>query len=276
VIVHSGALVQWGQPWDRYQAVNVGGTARIVELARTSGAVVYYLSTAMVLAGQLDTLQLLRTDNILVPYVRSKLLAEKLIRDSGVPWTVFRPSTLVGDSRTGASAAPQIVQQVAEWFCCGRAPYLPIHPDTRIDLVPLDVTAIAVARAVEAGDLGRAYWLCYGEAAMTPAELQNILVEHARQSGQAINAVPIVDPSGELPMPLAELPAASRAFLKVLADASEMTQSWDGVLPTSLPLLRDRFGIPDTRSVDALRLSLKYWAERSATGDRTADPSSIH
>jgi hypothetical protein len=132
--------------------------------------------------------------------------------------------------------------------------------------VPLDVTAVAVAQAVEAGDLGRAYWLCYGETAMTPAELQNILVEHARQSGQAINAVPIVDPTGELPMPLADLPATSRAFVKALADASEMTQSWDGVLPISLPLLRDKFDIPETCSADALRLSLKYWAERRATG----------
>jgi nucleoside-diphosphate-sugar epimerase len=256
--------------------VNVDGTARIVELAQTSGAVVYYLSTAMVLAGQLDTLELLSKDNILVPYARSKLLAEQLLRESGVPWTVFRPASLVGNSRTGASAAPQIVQQVAEWFCRGRAPYLPIHPDNRIDLVPLDVTAVAVARAVEAGDLGRAYWLCYGEAAMTPVEMQNVLIQHARQSGRPINAVPIVDPTGELPMPLADVPAASQAFLKVLADASEMTQAWDGVLPTSLPLLRDKFGIPDACSADALGLSLKYWAERRATESRAMDPSSLH
>jgi nucleoside-diphosphate-sugar epimerase len=276
VIVHSGALAQWGQPWERYQAVNVEGTARIVELAQTSGAVIYYLSTAMVFAGQLDTLQLLSTDNILVSYTQSKLLAEQLIRDSGVPWTVFRPASLVGDSRTGVSTAPQIVQQVAEWFCGGRAPYLPAHPDNRIDLVPLDVTAAAVARAVEAGDLGRAYWLCYGESAMTPVEMQDILIEHARQSGRAINAVPIVDPTGELPVSPADVPATSRTFLKVLGDASEMTQSWGGVLPTSLPLLRGRFGIPDASSADALRLSLKYWAGQRATKSRTVHSSSIH
>ena len=42
------------------------------------------------------------------------------------------------------------------------------------------------------------------------------------------------------------------------------------------PFLRDKFGIPDTCSADALRLSLKYWAQRRVTGDRTVDPSSIH
>jgi nucleoside-diphosphate-sugar epimerase len=276
VIVHSGALAQWGQPWERYQAVNVDGTARILELAQTGGAVIYYLSTAMLYAGQLDAPPLLSADNILVSYAQSKLLAEKLIRDSGLPWTVFRPASLVGDSRTGASATPQIVQQVAEWFCRGQAPYLPAHPDNRIDLVPLDVIAAAVARAVEAGDLGRAYWLCYGEAAMTPLEMQDILLEHARESGRAINAVPIVDPTDELPVPPADMPAASRAFLKLLADASQMTQSWGGVLPTSLPLLRDRFGIPDASSADALRLSLKYWSEQRATEARAVHSSSAH
>jgi nucleoside-diphosphate-sugar epimerase len=267
MIVHSGALAQWGQPWERYQAVNVDGTARIVELAQAGGAVIHYLSTAMVYAGHLGRLPLLSTGNILVSYARSKLLAEELIRDSDVSWTVFRPASLVGDSRTGASAAPQIVQQVAEWFCRGRAPYLPAHPNNRIDLVPLDVTAAAVARAVEANDLGRAYWLCYGEAAMTPVEMQNIFIEHARQSGRTINAVPIVDPTCGPPISPANVPPTSRAFLKVLTDASEMTQVWGGVLPTSLPLLRDKFAIPDASSADALRLSLKYWATQRATED---------
>lgn len=272
VIVHSGALAQWGQPWQRYQAVNVDGTARIVELARAGGAVIHYLSTAMVYAGELGALARLSTDNILVSYARSKLLAEALIRDSAVPCTVFRPTSLIGDSRTGASAAPQIVQQVAEWFCRGRAPYLLAHPDNRVDLVPLDVTAAAVARAVEANDVGQTYWLCYGQAAMTPAKMRDVLIEHARLSGRAINAVPIVDPTGEPPIPLAEVAPTARAFLKVLADLSEMTHCWGGVLPTSLPLLRDKFAIPDASSADALTQSLKYWAAQ-----RAGEPSlSIH
>jgi nucleoside-diphosphate-sugar epimerase len=269
VVVHCGGLAQWGQPWEQYQAANVDGTARIVELAQTTGAVIHYLSTAMVYAGQLDALPLLSPDNVLVSYARSKLLADQLIRDSGVPCTVFRPTVLVGDSRTGFSAAPQIVQHIAEWFCRGRAPYLPAHPGNRIDLVPLDIVATAVARAVETNDLGRAYWLCYGEAAMTPVEMQNILVEHAQQSGRPINPVPIVDPTAEPPIPQADVPPTSRAFLKVLADLSEMTQACGGVLPTSLPLLRDRFAIPDASSADALRLSLKYWAAQRAIEART-------
>src|ERR1700674_4189375 len=41
VIVHSGALTEWGQPWERYQTVNIDGTRRVLEFAEAAHAPVH-------------------------------------------------------------------------------------------------------------------------------------------------------------------------------------------------------------------------------------------
>jgi len=263
-VIHSGALTVWGQPYERYQEINVAGTRRVVELARKAQAPIHLISTCFVRTLELGTQHTLSPGNVVEPYIRSKLEAERLVADSGLPYSVFRPTNLVGDSRTGASSRPQIVQLMSEWFCRGKAPYFPAHPGNLVDVVSLDVTAIAVARAVEMGAVGGPYWITSGADAMTVAQTQAILLDHARESGREIDAVPVVDPREPLPIPLDDIPATSRGFLKVLIDVSEVTSACGGVLPSSLKELRDRFGVPEVNDRDAFRLSLNYWAEQRA------------
>jgi nucleoside-diphosphate-sugar epimerase len=264
VIVHSAALTQWGQPRERYQEINIDGTARVIELARRAGAPIHLVSTCFVHAIERDALDELGSDNVVTPYIWSKLESERLVAESGVPYSVFRPTNLVGDSRTGASSRPQIVQTMSDWFCRGKAPYFPAHPGNPLDIVSLDVTARAVANAVRTDDLGSLYWVTYGKDAMSLDEAQEILVDHARAMGRDISAVPVVDPTKPLPVPLAQVPATSRAFLKVLIDVSEVTYASGGILPTSMPELQDRLGVPAVSDRDAYRLSLKYWAQQRA------------
>jgi nucleoside-diphosphate-sugar epimerase len=265
VVIHSGALTLWGQPEERYREINVEGTRRVLELARRARAPVCLISTCFVRALELGAQGRLSPGNVVAPYIRSKLAAECLVSDSGLPYSVFRPTNLVGDSRTGASSRPQIVQTMSDWFCRGKAPYFPAHPGNLVDVVSLDVTAIAVAQAVRTGTVGGPYWITSGADAMTVAEAQEILLEHAREYGREITAVPVVDPSKPLPIALAEIPAISRTFLKVLIDVSEVTSACGGVLPSSLAELRERFGVPEVNDRDAFRLSLKYWAEQRAS-----------
>lgn len=264
-VIHSGALTVWGQPYERYQEINVAGTRRVVEFACRARAPLHLISTCFVRTLELGTQDALSPGNVVEPYIRSKLEAERLVADSGLPFSVFRPTNLVGDSRTGASSRPQIVQLMSDWFCRGKAPYFPAHPGNLVDVVSLDVTAIAVARAVEAGATGGPYWITSGADAMTVSQAQAILLDHARESGREIEAVPVVDPRQPLPIPLDDIPAMSRAFVKVLIDVSEVTSACGGVLPSSLGELRDRFGVPEVNDRDAFRLSLKYWAEQRAT-----------
>src|SRR5215467_8203840 len=126
-IVHSAALTQWGQPYEHYEQANVEGTGRVLELARQAGAPVHYMSTAFVHVIERGMLHTLNDTNVVTPYITSKLEAERLLLESGVPCSIFRPTNLVGNSVTGASSEPQIVQRMSEWIFRGKAPYLTVH-----------------------------------------------------------------------------------------------------------------------------------------------------
>ncbi len=92
-----------GEPWTS----NVDGTRHVLEVCHEAGIQrFFHVSTAYVcglrqgrvLEGELDIGQELGND-----YEQSKVAAEKMVRDAGFahPPTVFRPSIIVGDSRTG-------------------------------------------------------------------------------------------------------------------------------------------------------------------------------
>jgi thioester reductase-like protein len=262
VVIHSGALTEWGQPWSRYQSINIGGTGEVVALAKRANAPIHLISTCFVHALERNGMHLVSPGNVVTPYIRSKLAGEKLVLQSGLPCSIYRPTNLVGDSRTGASSRPQIVQTMSEWLCRGKAPYFPAHPGNLLDILSLEVTAIAIARAVESDDLGRLYWLTTGPAAMTIDEAREILVEFAAGLGRQMPQLDIVDPSLPLPVPLAEVPATVRPFVKVLLDISEITKACGGILPTSLPELWERHAVPVVSDRDAYRISLKFWAEQ--------------
>ncbi|MBO0820363.1 MAG: SDR family oxidoreductase [Nocardiopsaceae bacterium] len=264
-IVHSGALTQWGQPYERYQAINVDGTRRVAELAEAAGAPVHMQSTCFLHVLELDRAGELGPANVVTPYVTSKLAAERVLASSGVPHSVFRSTNLVGDSVTGASSQPQIVQQMSDWLARGKAPYVPVHPGNLIDVAPLDVLAKATARVVEADDTGSPpYWVTYGPDGMTIERTLEIIGEHVRSQGRSFVPPPVIDPDQGLPVPLEKVPPRSRAFLKVLIDVSEVTRGCGGVLPTSLPLLAERFGVPAVSDTGAYRRSLDYWANERA------------
>jgi nucleoside-diphosphate-sugar epimerase len=262
-IVHSGALTAWGRPPDRYEAINVHGTGQVVELARAADAPVHLISTCFMRPYLISREDELGETNVVKPYVHSKHRSERVLLGSGVPCTIYRPTNLVGSSRTGASSEPQIVQKLSEWIARGKAPYFPVHPGNRVDVVPVDVLAASVAQAVTAGDLGSEYWVTYGARAMTVEDATEVLVEHARSLGRDVEPAPVVDPREPLPIPLEEIEPLSRTFLKVLIDVSEVTHASGGVLPSSLDELADRYELPDASDIEAFRLSLEYWAGTS-------------
>lgn len=260
-IVHSGALTMWGQPDERYRRINIEGTQRVIDLALRAHAPIYYMSTCFVHAIERGGLERLAPDNVVKPYIRSKLAAEQLIRDSGVAYAIYRPTNLLGHSLTGASLRPQIVQAVSDWMLRDKAPYLPIHNGNRIDAVPLDLLSVAVARAVEAGDLDEMLWVTSGEAALSAEESLDVLMAHADELGRPIARAPLADPRLPLPVPLDAVPKTSRIFIKVLLDVSEVTHWCGGVLPSSRAELQARYDTTDVPDADAYRRTLRHWSQ---------------
>jgi nucleoside-diphosphate-sugar epimerase len=263
MIVHSGALATWGQPAERYRQVNIDGTRRVLELAETGAVPVQLISTCFVAAIERGMLGELGEENVVRPYIESKLAAERLFRDSGVLCNVFRPPNLIGDSRTGASSRPQIIQTLSNWICRGRAPYIPLHAGNLIDLVPLDVLARAVAGAVDEHEFGQLYWVTYGDQALTIEQTLAIVADHARRLGRDLAGVQVLDPREGLPS-LESVPAPARPYLKVMNDVSEVTYAAGGVLPSSISQLHERFGVTPIFDMDWYRLSLDYWAREAA------------
>jgi thioester reductase-like protein len=106
-VIHSAAYVSYqptpdGEPW----LTNVLGTRRLLELCQSLRITqVHYLSTAFVCG---DRRGLVREDELDCgggsnnAYERSKFAAEELVRQfPGIQATIYRPSVVVGDSRTG-------------------------------------------------------------------------------------------------------------------------------------------------------------------------------
>jgi len=103
---HLAAVYDMTAPAERNTAVNVGGTTHAVELARAVDAKHLHHVSSIAVAGtykgvfeedMFDEGQRLPS-----PYHRTKFESERIVREQPyVPWRVYRPGIVVGDSRTG-------------------------------------------------------------------------------------------------------------------------------------------------------------------------------
>lgn len=152
LVVHCAAVTDFGLPQHRYTALNVEGTARVIDAARTWNAGVVYLSTAYVCGehdgpfreDQLDIGQ--RFGN---HYERSKFAAERLVRESDVSWAVVRPGIVSGDHRTGHSRDHKHIYQMLTLISEGKLRTLPGNYGATLALSPVDHVANTVVAAVE-------------------------------------------------------------------------------------------------------------------------------
>ncbi len=78
------------------------------------------------------------------PYARTKKFCEHMVRQllSDVSWTIFRPSIVLGDSRRPETNQFEMVRAFV--FLAG-LPVLPFRSTDKIDIVPVDYVASAIA-----------------------------------------------------------------------------------------------------------------------------------
>jgi long-chain acyl-CoA synthetase len=111
-VLHCAASVSFDMPLEDSRRVNVEGTRRVLDFARSCTRLerFSYVSTAYV-AGEPG--RLFREDELAVgqsfrnPYERSKFEAELALRSEGadLPLQILRPSIVVGDSSTGRTSS---------------------------------------------------------------------------------------------------------------------------------------------------------------------------
>jgi long-chain acyl-CoA synthetase len=167
-IIHGAASVSFTLPIEEARNVNVGGTRRILDLAKAAGARLDYVGTAYV-AGErrgvakereLDVGQTFRNT-----YEQTKMEAETLVRSrmGEQKIAIYRPSIIVGDSKTGRTASFKVLYWPLKLYAQGFAKIAPGRRTTPVDVVPSDhvVEAIAALRKRE-DSIGQTYHLAAG------------------------------------------------------------------------------------------------------------------
>ncbi|RSM80362.1 short chain dehydrogenase [Kibdelosporangium aridum] len=105
-VVHLGAIYDFTAPAEANEITNVTGTGHVIEFAGRIGAKWLHHVSSVAVAGDYRGRFTERDfdlgQNLPSPYHATKFAAEKLVRSQdAVPWRVYRPSAVVGDSRTG-------------------------------------------------------------------------------------------------------------------------------------------------------------------------------
>ena len=194
VIIHNAADTSFAARRDTAKT-NVGSVQRLIELARTCkrDPLIVYMSTASNV-GQVSDCDLseddgCRPDNLhFNEYTQSKAVGEQLLRASGLPVLILRPTIVLSVGLPDPLFARQIL------WCAplGRVfKALPIDPAGRVDIVNVEFVVEATLRLLEKPD--RSYD-CYNLSAgprscVTMGELCD-LVDRAYHRRNHLSLVP--------------------------------------------------------------------------------------
>jgi nucleoside-diphosphate-sugar epimerase len=189
-VIHCAATVKFNEPLERARAVNVEGTRNVLAVAERLHARgvlrrVDYVGTAFV-AGRAEGL--VREDALVEgvafhnSYERTKWEAEDLVRrrQCNLPITIYRPSIVVGDSRSGYTANFRVLYKPLKLVARGVIVAAPADPRGVLDIVPVDYVIDALLALSGTSDsIGRCYHLAAGpEGQSSIADLLTLAAEY--------------------------------------------------------------------------------------------------
>jgi thioester reductase-like protein len=190
-IVHSAASVSFTLPLEEAREINVEGTRRMLafaELAQQRGGLERYghVSTAYVAgthAGHFAECDLDVGQGFNNSYEQSKFEAEQLVRAStGLPFTIMRPSIVVGDRRSGWTSAFNVLYYPLRALARGLFDVVPADGSAPVDVVSIDYVADAVYELCEgSGGSGETFHLTAGVNASTIDEIAQLASRYFRR-----------------------------------------------------------------------------------------------
>jgi thioester reductase-like protein len=204
-VVHCAASVSFSLELDDARRINVEGTREILQLAKEArdyGRLdrVVHVSTAYV-AGERDGRARERQGDVgqdfRNTYERTKLEAEQLVHDSGLPAAIVRPSVIVGDSVTGWTPCFNVIYWPLQAFARGLFDPIPGDPDAQIDIVPVDVVADALLELVRGPVRCGPFHLVASDEAVTNDRLATMAAAYFDRPAPRFVG-PGVDPSAEV------------------------------------------------------------------------------
>jgi thioester reductase-like protein len=172
--------------------VNLRGTLEVITFARRAGehhglrrfsqvsTVAVAGQRANEVVGEDEAVDWNRSDYD--PYARTKKFCEHMVREllEGIPYTIFRPSIILGDSRRAETTQFDMVRA---FVFLADLPILPFRPEARLDIVNVDFVADSIVALHQKEKPGYdTYHLSSGTASQTYRELTQALARARRKS----------------------------------------------------------------------------------------------
>jgi nucleoside-diphosphate-sugar epimerase len=185
VLVHAAAALPIRGSRSLIMAVNVEGTRTLLGAARSArvGRVVFISSTSVYGVPKVHPIP---EDAPLVgvgAYGESKIAAERLVRESGVPWVILRPKTFIGPERLG------VFEILFDWIHEGRRIYILGDGSNRYQLLAVEDLVDAIVRAAERDVAGEVFNVGATEFGTVRTDLET-LIAHAGTSSR-LRSVPV-------------------------------------------------------------------------------------
>ena len=174
-ITHSAASVHLDLSESESYKMNVEGTKRILDLAEKAmefGGLerFNYLSTAYVAGKRTGIIfenELDQGQGFVNSYEKTKLQAEKEVHAhmSRFPVSIFRPSIIVGHTKTGWTLNFNVIYAPLKLTYMGKIPILPGSKHTRLDTVPIDYVTQAIIHLDSLNEevIGKTFHLVVGQ-----------------------------------------------------------------------------------------------------------------
>jgi thioester reductase-like protein/FkbH-like protein len=152
-VYHSGAQVDFIQPYHRLKEANVTGTATVLKLAAQGRyKPVHFVSTVNVFNGADSSRIIYESDplgdeqELHSGYDQSKWVAESLVNiasSRGIPASIYRPGVIIGHSQSGVSNTYDFLHRVISGGI--RLGYMP-EMDLAVNLAPIDYVSGAIVQ----------------------------------------------------------------------------------------------------------------------------------
>ncbi len=228
---HLAAIYDMTASDRRNEELNVGGTRHMLELvAALEPGTLHHVSSVAVAGsyrGRFTEEMFAEGQELPTPYHRTKYESERLVRErAGVPWRIYRPAIVVGDSRTGEMDkvdGPYYFFGVIRRLGNVLPSWLPlVGPEVgEVNMVPVDYVADAMVEIAHRPGLdGQAFHLADPEM----IGVTEALNEFARAAGAPQVAVRVdrrlagALPVGQALSSLTALPGAHAVREAVLED----------------------------------------------------------
>ena len=197
---HLAALYKLDASAEDQKVANVDGTRNAVDLAQQIGAGCFHHVSSIAAAGLFEGIfredMFEEAENLDHPYFATKHDSERIVRsECRVPWRVYRPGIVVGDSRTGEADkidGPYYFFKLIQKMRRLLPPWMPTIglEGGRLNVVPVDFVVAALAHISRRPGLdGRCFHLTDPNP-MRVGDLLNIFAKagHAPAMAMRINA----------------------------------------------------------------------------------------